>query len=143
MKNIKNKWFSLVELIIAVFILGIAILATVVLKTQILDEQDRLLSTYKMTYFSNYINQIIETKTPTHGSVWDKSYITISWENVNYSTDIADKTGSLNFIKNTEIFNAEHEIEYINNVNIEWQDFYVFKISLRINSEEKIYYLTV
>jgi type II secretory pathway pseudopilin PulG len=143
MKNIKNKWFSLVELIIAIFILGIAILSTVILKTQILDQQDRLLSTYKITYFSNYINKIIETKTPTHWSVWDKSYITISWENINYSSDIANKTWSIDFIKNNDLFNSEHEIEYINNINIEGQDFYVFKISLKINSEEKIYYLTV
>ena len=143
MKKVKNKWFSLVELIIAIFILGIVILSAVVLKTQILDQQDNLLSTYKMTYFSNYINKIIETKTPTHSSIWDKSYITISWENINYSSDIANKTWSIDFIKNTEVFNAEHEIEYVNTISIEWEDFYVFKISLRINSEEKIYYLTV
>jgi prepilin-type N-terminal cleavage/methylation domain-containing protein len=138
-----NKAFSIVEVIIAIFIFSVAILWTVVLKSQIVDQQDIILSSHKMIYFSDYINKIIQTKIPTHSVIWDKSYITISWEVVTYSSDAANKTGDIWFFVNNDIFTHEHEIEYIGTNNIEWVDVYTFKISLKINSEEKIYYLTV
>ncbi|MCT4617079.1 MAG: prepilin-type N-terminal cleavage/methylation domain-containing protein [Candidatus Gracilibacteria bacterium] len=138
-----NKAFSIVEVIIAIFIFSVAILGTVVLKSQIVDQQDIILSSHKMIYFSDYINKIIQTKIPTHSVIGDKSYITISGEVVTYSSDAANKTGDIGFFVNNDIFTHEHEIEYIGTNNIEGVDVYTFKISLKINSEEKIYYLTV
>lgn len=141
-KNLKA--FSLVEIIVSIFILGIAILSIVLLKSQILDQKEELIIDYKMIYLSDYITKIIETKTPNNSSIWDKSYITISWQNIVYSSDIADKTSHINFFRDDrEDFSYEHEIEYSQTQNLNWIDYYVFKITLKINEEEKIYYVTV
>lgn len=47
------------------------------------------------------------------------------------------------FFKDDELFSYSHEIEYVDTFTIESQDFYIFKITLQVNDEEKIYYLKV
>lgn len=104
MKFYKSKWFSLIEVIIGSFILGMVILATVILKSQILNQKYAILSSYKLIYLSDYVNGIIESTTPLHTLAWQKSYITISWNTVSYSSDEADKTWDLDFLKMMNYF---------------------------------------
>lgn len=140
---IMNKsWFSLVEVIVWVFILSICAIWIVGWYNFLMDRDKQIDSILTNIYFNKYIYDIASISAIPELNIWNKFYLTINWNSYSISLDPVSNKNNVWFFYSTEESPYSHEIKLIWINTIKWVTYDTYKIKTIYNQNEKISYLT-
>lgn len=137
-----KSWFSLVEVIVWTFILWICAVWIVWWYNFLMDRDKQIDNILTNIYFNKYIYNILDISTIPELNIWNKFYITTSWNSYNISLDPTSNKNNVWFFYINEDWSFSHEIELIWINTIKWINLNTYKIKTIYNQNEKIYYLT-
>lgn len=139
MKN-KKSWITLVEVMVALFILSLSLYWIFSTHRFIMAEERIIKEQIYMDNFDSYLYDLfLKMPLPSY-SVWTKFYIVENSDwNFIYTNTSSSSEDKIWFFDDDFPLDFSHEIEYVSNLSLNWNDYHSYRINIKLWELEKTY----